>query len=240
MPGSPTRFYRCIPGLFGKPVGVLSPSLLLLSPCLDSSFHLHVGRNGNISVLAPKRRRSEVVQAEGRPRYGPLRSCSPQALACLLLLLSGVWKWKSQNQAFFGELSHVRTRVPLLCFKSQHPFCGSSQTAHSSDTQTPQESQPCVYTFLQPLCGRASTFPCSTLLLFHIFQSFFLFSSLLTPSLPSCASLLQQKIVSGDLCPVMDWWPPPGCCPALFPPSDSDGSIALWPIRHIIWVNSKI
>lgn len=136
--------------------------------------------------------------------------------------------------------SHVRTPVPLLCFKSLRPFCGSSQTAHSSDTQTPQESQPCVYTFLQPLCGRASTFPCSTLLLFHIFQSFFLFSSLLTPSLPSCASLLQQKIVSGDLCPVMDWWPPPGCCPALFPLSDSDGSIALWPIRHIIWVNSEI
>lgn len=185
MPRSPTRFYRCIPGLFGKPVGVLSPSLLLLSPCLDSSFHLHVGRNGNISVLAPERRRSEVVQAEGRPRYRPLRSCSP--------LLSGVWKWKSQNQAFFGELSHVRTRVPLLCFKSLRPFCGSPQTAHSSDTQTPQENQPCVYTFLQPLCGRASTFPYSTLLLFHIFQSFFLFSSLLTPSLPSCASLLQLR-----------------------------------------------
>lgn len=134
--------------------------------------------------------RSQKNAVRGWPCYRPLRSCSPQGLASLSLLLSGVWKWKSQNWAFFGEISHVRMCIPLLCFKSLRPFCGSSQTAHSSDNPTPQESQPCVYTFLQPLCGRAR-------LLSHVPLccrfTFFSHSSSLVPSLSRLRPLVLRS-----------------------------------------------
>lgn len=61
VPESPTHFYHCIPGLFGKPIGVPFPSLHLppYTSRLHSSFHLCLSPNGNISftcklVFTPK------------------------------------------------------------------------------------------------------------------------------------------------------------------------------------------
>lgn len=51
VPESPTHFYHCIPGLFGKPMGVLFPSLHLppYTSRLHSSFYLRLSPNGYIS-----------------------------------------------------------------------------------------------------------------------------------------------------------------------------------------------
>lgn len=135
--------------------------------------------------------------------------------------------------------------VLLLCFKSLRPFLWQlTNSPFIRHPNSPRKSAVCLYIPAASLWLSGSTFPCSTLLLFHIFQSFLLISSLLTLPLPCCASFLQKKIVSGDVNVSCDGLvTPPGCFPVLYflPVTVMDPQLyraftvlTLLPIRHII------
>lgn len=109
VPESPTHFYHCIPGLFGKPIGVLS-LLSSASSHLDSSFHLHLGPNGNISLA-----------------YTHKHKCAPQNTSeylckCTLYLLhSSILHTHAHTPMFILQ---CRTKKGLHL--NHKPYCNSN------------------------------------------------------------------------------------------------------------------